>query len=70
MQHGFIHVVLDDHSRPACAESHDAETGPTAAAVLRRAVAWFAVRDVTPAESRRQRRLLPQPRPGHYLHTG
>jgi transposase InsO family protein len=44
--HGFIHVVLDDHSRLAYAEIHD-ETGPTAAAVLRRAADWFADRGVT-----------------------
>ena len=47
MRHGFIHVVLDDHSRTAYAEIHDDETGPTAAAVLHRAVAWFAERGVT-----------------------
>jgi transposase InsO family protein len=47
MRHGFIHVVLDDHSRLAYAEIHDDETGPTAATVLRRAVAWFADRGVT-----------------------
>jgi transposase InsO family protein len=44
---GSIHVVLDDHSRVAYAEICDDETGPTAAAVLRRATAWFAVRGVT-----------------------
>ncbi|MGY1698045.1 IS481 family transposase, partial [Geodermatophilus sp. SYSU D00814] len=44
MGHGFIHVVLDDHSRTAYAEIHEDETGPTAAAVLHRAVAWFAAR--------------------------
>jgi transposase InsO family protein len=47
MRHGFIHVVLDDNSRLAYAEIHDDETGPTATAVLRRAVAWFAARGVT-----------------------
>jgi transposase InsO family protein len=47
MRHGFIHVVLDDHSRLAYAEIHDNETGPTAAAVLHRATAWFAARGVT-----------------------
>src|SRR3712207_4015292 len=45
--HGFIHVVLDDHSRAAYAEICEDETGPTAAAVLRRATAWFAARGVT-----------------------
>ena len=68
MRHGFIHVVLDDHSRLAYAEIHDDETGATAAAVLRRAVAWFADRGVTTAPgAHRQRRLLPQPRLGHRL---
>jgi transposase InsO family protein len=47
MRHGFIHVVLDDHSRLAYAEIHDDETGPTAAAVLHRAAAWFTARGVT-----------------------
>jgi transposase InsO family protein len=47
MRHGFIHVVLDDHSRLAYAEIHDDELGITATAVLRRAVAWFADRGVT-----------------------
>jgi hypothetical protein len=35
MRHGFIHVVLDDHSRMAYAEIHDDELGVTATAVLR-----------------------------------
>ena len=43
----FVHTVIDDHSRVAYAEIHDDETAATAAAVLRRAVAWFAVRGVT-----------------------
>jgi transposase InsO family protein len=47
MRHGFIHVVLDDHSRTAYAEIHDDELGVTATAVLRRAVAWFAARGIT-----------------------
>src|SRR4051794_12208284 len=42
----FVHTVLDDHSRVAYAEIHDNETAPTAIAVLRRAVAWFAARGV------------------------
>jgi len=46
MRHGFIHVVLDDHSRLAYAEIHNDETGATATAVLRRAAAWFADRGV------------------------
>ena len=52
MRHGFIHVVLDDHSRLTYAEIHDDETSATATAVLRRAVAWFAARGV------RTRRVL------------
>ncbi|SNR91865.1 Integrase core domain-containing protein [Blastococcus mobilis] len=47
MRHGFIHVVPDDHSRPAYAEIRDEERGATATSVLRRAVAWFAARGVT-----------------------
>ncbi len=47
MGYGFIHVVLDDHSRLAYAEICQDETGPTAAAVLHRAVAWFTARGVT-----------------------
>lgn len=47
MRHGFIHVVLDDHSRLAYAEIHDDELGATATAVLRRAAAWFADRGIT-----------------------
>jgi transposase InsO family protein len=46
--HGFVHVVLDDHSRVAYAEIHNDETAATAAAVLRRAVGWFAARGVRP----------------------
>jgi transposase InsO family protein len=43
----FVHTVLDDHSRVAYSEIHDDEKATTAAAVLRRATAWFAARDVT-----------------------
>ncbi|WP_448614565.1 IS481 family transposase [Modestobacter sp. URMC 112] len=43
----FVHTVLDDHSRIAYAEIHDDETAATAIGVLRRAVAWFAIRGVT-----------------------
>jgi transposase InsO family protein len=42
----FVHTVIDDYTRVAYAECHDDETAATAAAVLRRAVAWFAVRGV------------------------
>jgi transposase InsO family protein len=43
----FVHTVIDDHSRVAYAEIHDDEKATTAAAVLRRAVAWFANRGIT-----------------------
>ena len=43
----FVHTVIDDHSRVAYAEIHDDERKETAAAVLRRATAWFAARGVT-----------------------
>ena len=43
----FVHTVIDDHSRVAYAEIHDDETAATAAAVLQRAVAWYAARGVT-----------------------
>jgi transposase InsO family protein len=45
--HGFVHTVIDDHSRVAYAEIHQDETAATAIAVLRRAVEWFRARDVT-----------------------
>jgi len=44
--HCLVHTVIDDHSRVAYAEIHNDETAVTAAAVLRRAVAWFAARGV------------------------
>ena len=47
MKHAYVHTIVDDHSRVAYAEIHDDETGPTAAAVLRRAVLWFLARGVT-----------------------
>ena len=47
MGHALVHTVIDDHSRLAYAEVHDDETTATAAAVLRRAVGWFAARGVT-----------------------
>jgi transposase InsO family protein len=43
----YLHTVIDDHSRVAYVEAHDDETKETAAAVLVRAVAWFADRGVT-----------------------
>jgi len=43
---GYVHTVIDDHSRLAYAEIHDDETAATAIGVLRRAVSWFAARGV------------------------
>jgi transposase InsO family protein len=43
----YLHTVIDDHSRVAYVEAHDDETAATAAAVLARAVAWFATRGVS-----------------------
>ena len=43
----YLHTVIDDYSRVAYVEAHDDETAATAAAVLQRAVAWFAARGVT-----------------------
>ena len=42
----YVHVVIDDHSRLAYAEVLDNLTAESAAAFLRRAVAWFAERGV------------------------
>jgi hypothetical protein len=44
--HGFVHTVIDDHSRVVHAEVHDHETAATATAVLRRTVAWFTARGI------------------------
>jgi transposase InsO family protein len=43
----FVHTAIDDYSRVAYAEIHDDEKVVNAAAVLCRAVAWFAERGVT-----------------------
>jgi len=43
----YVHTVIDDHSRVAYAEICTDETAATAIGVLRRAVAWFAERDVS-----------------------
>jgi transposase InsO family protein len=43
----FVHTVIDDYSRVACAEIHHDESQQTAVQVLRNAVAWFAERGVT-----------------------
>jgi len=37
----YVHVAIDDHTRLAYAEVLPDETGPTCAAFLHRAVAWF-----------------------------
>jgi transposase InsO family protein len=42
----FLHVAVDDHSRIAYVEALPDEKDPSAAAFLRRAVAWFAARGV------------------------
>jgi transposase InsO family protein len=42
----YLHTVVEDHSRVANAEIHTDEKAATAIEVLRRAVAWFAERDV------------------------
>lgn len=44
---GYLHTVIDDHSRVAYVEMHGDERSETAIGVLRRAVAWFADRGVT-----------------------
>lgn len=44
---GYVHTVIDDHSRVAYAEIHADEKAATAIGVLERAVAWFAERGVT-----------------------
>lgn len=43
----FVHTVIDDHSRVAYAEIHTDEKAITAAAVLRRAVSWYAEHGVS-----------------------
>lgn len=43
---GFVHTVIDDHSRVAYAEIHNDETAATAIGVLQRAVSWFQARGV------------------------
>ena len=43
----YVHTVIDDHSRVAYAEICADEKAGTAAAVLQRAVTWFAGRGVT-----------------------
>ena len=44
---GYLHTVIDDHSRVAYVEMHADERSETAIGVLRRATAWFADQGVT-----------------------
>lgn len=44
---GYLHTVIDDHSRVAYIEICEDEKAATAIGVLTRAVAWFAERGVT-----------------------
>jgi transposase InsO family protein len=43
----YLHVAIDDHTRLAYAELLKDERGPTCAAFLRRAHAWYAERGIT-----------------------
>ncbi|MCC7010062.1 MAG: IS481 family transposase [Acidobacteria bacterium] len=43
----YVHVAVDDHSRIAYVEVLADPLGPTCAAFLQRAVAWFAARGIT-----------------------
>jgi transposase InsO family protein len=43
----YLHVAIDDHTRLAYAELLKDERGPTCAAFLRRAAAWYAERGIT-----------------------
>jgi transposase InsO family protein len=43
----YLHVAIDDHTRLAYAELLKDERGPTCAAFLRRATAWYAERGIT-----------------------
>ena len=43
----YVHVSIDDHSRVAYVEVLADQRGPTCAAFLARAVAWFAARGIT-----------------------
>lgn len=46
----YIHSLVDDHSRLAYSESLDDEKGPTCAAFLERAIAYFAAHGITRIE--------------------
>jgi transposase InsO family protein len=47
----FAHCVVDDHSRLGYVEVHPFDRGDIAAAVLRRAIAWFAEQGCGPVEA-------------------
>jgi transposase InsO family protein len=47
----FAHCVIDDHSRLGYVEIHPFDRGDTAAAVLRRAIDWFAQQGCRPLEA-------------------
>jgi transposase InsO family protein len=47
----FAHCVVDDHSRLAYVEIHRHDRGDIAAAVLDRAIAWFAEQGCRPVEA-------------------
>jgi transposase InsO family protein len=47
----FAHCVVDDHSRLAYVEIHPFDRGEVAAAVLGRAIAWFAQQGCRPVEA-------------------
>lgn len=55
----YVHVAVDDHSRIAYVEVLTDQQGPTCAAFLARAVAWFAARGIT------IRRVLTDNGPGY-----
>ena len=46
----YVHSLVDDHSRLAYSEIHPDEQGPTCAAFLTRAAAYFADHGITPIE--------------------
>ena len=46
----YVHSLVDDHSRLAYSEIHDDEQGPTCAAFLERAIAYFAAHGITRIE--------------------
>src|SRR4051794_32382858 len=56
----YVHVAVDDATRLAFVEVLADEKGTTAAGFLRRAVAFFPLRDHCRADPDRQRRLLPR----------